>query len=338
MDLFKNGTTIGMKMFEQDFLCSLPWGIGGTSLTNQDVETGKNWFFYMDFAAQAYGIKLQFCMADVYHILQSTSIRSVTNARATNDNTRDYSGINSMGQNSLLFYATGIYASRDNVWTSDAHINQTGCGNHNFCSEFNAHVDNVVAVLSGGPYGIADGPEFVNRTIVHMACRSDGVLLRPRWPIASLDFTFTDEDAKGSLIWAAHDEFGGSFRWSYIVGVDLSKDVAITPERLLQGMLPSSPPGMMVAWEVNIGEPVQKIVAFSDSSPFMLPESKPLNLPYEVDSPPHTHYATAPVLPNGMAILGEVYKWATMSFGRVTALQADLHTFRSILRVLPPRL
>ena len=181
--------------------------------------------------------------------------------------------VNSTGQNSLLFYATGIYASRDHVWTSDAHINQTGRGNHDFCYEPNVQLDNVVAVLSGGPYGIADGLEFVNGTRVHTACRSDGVLIRPRWPLASMDFTFADEDAKGTLIWAARDDVSGSFRWSCIVGVDLSKDVAITPEKLLQGMLSSSPSGMMVAWEVTIGEPVQKIVAFSDSSPFMLPET-----------------------------------------------------------------
>jgi hypothetical protein len=45
-DLFHNGTTIGMKMFEQDFLCSQ--GIGGTGLTNTDVDTGKLWMEDMD--------------------------------------------------------------------------------------------------------------------------------------------------------------------------------------------------------------------------------------------------------------------------------------------------
>ena len=98
------------------------------SLTDRDVDTGKNWFYNMDLAAQAYGIKLQFCMADVYHLLQSTSIYSVTNARATGDNTRNWPSIHSMGQTSLLFYALGVYASRDNVWTSAAGVNQTGCG------------------------------------------------------------------------------------------------------------------------------------------------------------------------------------------------------------------
>jgi hypothetical protein len=317
MDLFNNGTSIGMRMFEQDFLCSLPWAIGSTSLTTQDVDTGRNWFSDMDSAAKFYGIQLQFCMADVYHVLQATSLESVTNARATGDNTRDVATIFSMGQNSLLFYATGIYASRDNVWTSDASMEQKGCGNKDFCYEPNAPLDNAVAVLSGGPYGIADGLSFVNATLVHRSCRSDGLLLRPRWPLASLDFTFTDSDAKGSLVWAAHDDHGGILRWSYVIGVGLEKEIAITPRRLLQGF-PPPPSGKMLAWEVVLGEPVtNSTIVFSDSSPLILPQSKPLDLPYATDSPPHTHYATAPVLPNGMALLGELAKWSTMSFGRV---------------------
>ena len=325
-DLFQNGTSIGMKFFEQDFLCSLPWAIGSTSLTTTALETGKNWFLHMDRAAKESEIKLQFCMADIYHILQATSLPTVTNARATEDNTRNVETIKSMGQNSLLFYATGIYASRDNVWTSDSHIEQIGCGNRDFCYEPNAHLDNAVAVLSNGPYGIADGLAYVNDSLVHKSCRSDGLLLRPRWPISSLDFTFTDPDAKNSLIWAAHDDHGGNYRWSYVIGVDIDREIAITPKRLMQGLsFPVS--RKMLAWEVVLGKHITCATIFSESSPFLLPKSKPLDLPYSTDSPPHTHYATAPVMPNGMVLLGEVSKWATMSFGRVVGIEIEQDFF-----------
>jgi len=339
MDLFKNGTSIGMIFFEQDFLCSLPWAIGSTSLTATDLDTGRRWLAHMDSAAAANGIKLQLCMADVYHILQATSLPSVTNARAGGDNTRRDDTITSVGQNSLLFYATGIYASRDNVWTTAPDTEQKGCGNSDFCYEPNAHLDNAVAVLIGGPYGIGDGLAYVDADVVHRSCRSDGFMLRPRWPLASLDFTFTEADARGSLVWAAHDDFGqeGSFlRWSYVIGVDLTDEIAITPKRLLQG-LPPPASGIMVAWEVTMGEVVNatKVVTFSDISPFMLPKSKPLNLPYYSDSPPHTHYATAPVMPNGMALLGEISKWATMSFGRVSSVTADEEAFTVNIRGAP---
>ncbi|KAL3922804.1 MAG: hypothetical protein SGILL_002007 [Bacillariaceae sp.] len=55
-DLFQNGTAIGMKMFEQDFLCSIGHQ---TSLTDSDVMSGKAWLTYMDAAARDAGIKMQ---------------------------------------------------------------------------------------------------------------------------------------------------------------------------------------------------------------------------------------------------------------------------------------
>ncbi|CAB9513155.1 expressed unknown protein [Seminavis robusta] len=314
LDLFQNGTKIGMKLFEQDFLCSQ--GIGRTNLTRTDVDSGRMWLSQMNDAALAYNVTLQLCMPDSYHLLQSTTLQSVTNARATYDNTRNAPSILAMGPNSLLFHALGLFASRDNIWTSGPTVNQTGCGNSDFCYEPNAHLDNAVTVLSNGPYGIGDSVDHVNKTIVMYACRKDGWMLRPRWPLASMDFTYTDADAKTAKVWAAHDDFGQSYRWSYIIGVKLLHAVAITPKRLIQGAFESFP-SQMVAWKVvPDGAPPTEVHLFSEDAPFFLPKSEPLNLPYDVTTPPHTHYAVAPVLSNNMVILGEVGKWASMSFGR----------------------
>ena len=49
----------GIRMFEQDFLCSINQQ---TELTNQDVHTGQAWFEAMDAAATTANISLQFCM------------------------------------------------------------------------------------------------------------------------------------------------------------------------------------------------------------------------------------------------------------------------------------
>ena len=90
-DLFRNGTKIGMKLFEQDFLCS--YGIGGTDLTSTDIYSGSDWFHAINDAALAMNVTVQLCMANTYHLMFSTKLRSVTNARATGDNTRNYAGI-----------------------------------------------------------------------------------------------------------------------------------------------------------------------------------------------------------------------------------------------------
>ena len=99
-DLFANGTSIGMKMFEQDFLCSTNTA---TLLTNSDLTSGDQWMANMDAAAKTASTSLQWCMINPLHALASTKIHQMTNARATRDNTRlDGNNILSLGQNSLL--------------------------------------------------------------------------------------------------------------------------------------------------------------------------------------------------------------------------------------------
>ena len=153
-DLFRNGTGIGMRMFEQDFLCYLNTD---TTVTNSDVGSGNKWFAAMDAAALANGVTMQFSMPNPRHVLASTSMQSLTNVRATSDNTRgSAASVRPMGPNGILFPALGVFASRDNVWTSPSTVNQTGCTDA-FCYEPGSHADNAIAVLSGGPYGEWDG-------------------------------------------------------------------------------------------------------------------------------------------------------------------------------------
>lgn len=56
LDLLSNGTKIGMKMFEQDFLCYLNTD---TTTTNSDINSGNQWFKNMDKAALQAGVGQQ---------------------------------------------------------------------------------------------------------------------------------------------------------------------------------------------------------------------------------------------------------------------------------------
>ena len=72
-----------------------------------------------------------------------------------------------MGQNSLLYNSLGFFASRDNVYSSNNTVNQTGCiDGGEACTQHNAALNNAVATLSNGPYGISDGVGFTDRTMV----------------------------------------------------------------------------------------------------------------------------------------------------------------------------
>lgn len=153
------------------------------------------------------------------------------------------------------------------------------------------------------------------------ASRSDGVMLRPSWPLSSLDVTFTRAQkirgqkrpysATAPLVWAAHDDFG-PWRWSYIVGINMASDFSLTPKDL-QGAVP----GDMVAWEVQIGATVQNVTWFTDTKPLAVPACPP-----QAHGPGSTIWAVAPVLPGGIVLLGDTSRWSPMSSRRVSSLTA----------------
>eukprot|EP00041_Stephanoeca_diplocostata_P000680 m.16150 g.16150 ORF g.16150 m.16150 type:complete len:887 (-) comp10906_c0_seq3:429-3089(-) len=322
-DLFKNGSKIGQRMFEQDFLCTYNTG---TSLTNSDVDSGAIWMAGMDAGAKANGQTLQWCMMNPCHALHSTLVHTMTNGRATSDNCRGSAhNIQSMGQTGLLYYSLGFFASRDNVWTTASDVNQTGC--NRYCSEPNAHADNAVAVLGGGPYGPSDAFSLTDRSMVMHACRTDGVLLRARWPLAALDAMFTRPSADGALVWAAHDDFysaSGVYRWSYVMGVNLMSPYTLAPADLYQGQ--AMPEGTeFVAWRVTLNtsnpdylqhSPLHRIT--QGGPPLELPACPPLP-----NGPSVAHFGVAPTFPNGITLLGDLSKWATMSSHRITDMMVQ---------------
>ena len=149
--IFKNASAARMTQFEQDFLCSYSWV---TDLTVRDVTTGAAWLRAMDDAAVAAGVSLQLCMMTPLHALASTQMRAATNGRGTSDNTHSVpADVLKMGHSGLLLRGLGMYVSRDNVYTS---LEEPGCGVAG-CTSADAVLQNVAAVLGGGPYGVSDG-------------------------------------------------------------------------------------------------------------------------------------------------------------------------------------
>ena len=73
-------------MFEQDFICQTQLA------TSANLTLGRDWFRALDAAVLAAGgVDLQLCMMQPAHALASTTMRSVTNARATQDHVSPFS-------------------------------------------------------------------------------------------------------------------------------------------------------------------------------------------------------------------------------------------------------
>ena len=93
---------------EQDFICQTQ------PATSTNLTLGRDWFRALDAAVLgAAGVDLQLCMMVPAHALASTTMRSVTNGRATQDHTdRSVAEGLPLGWSSLFLHALGLWPSR----------------------------------------------------------------------------------------------------------------------------------------------------------------------------------------------------------------------------------
>ena len=231
--LMAKGKPAGMVMFEQDFICQTQ---GSTSL---NLTLGRDWFRALDAAVLATdGVDLQLCMMQPAQALATTTMRSVTNARATQDHTdRSVAEGLPLGWSSLSLAALGLWPSRDNVWTNSSVDASAGHGEDKFLMREQMPVlQTAMAVLSGGPFGVADIAGTMNRSLAMRSCRSDGVLLRPSWPATAVDASFVHSfrTLKPLYLWVARSVIGSS-SYSYILSINLDAPLTLPVAELCGG-------------------------------------------------------------------------------------------------------
>lgn len=202
----------------------------------------------------------------------------------------------------------------------------------------------LLALLSGGPYGVADKVGSINRSLVMRTCRDDGLLLRASKPITMLDAawraSFAAAPATGlgatvpppsprpvvRNVWSTFSQVG-RWRWSLVLGLDL-------PEAFPLSLADLDLVGEHVAAEYWHGLPRAQLTLLS-------PHGAPLVVP-ACPSPPRrsrilgsSYTVLAPVLPNGWALLGEPGKLVTVSARRVAALSVAAGGLEARLRAAP---
>eukprot|EP01006_Ploeotia_vitrea_P018851 TRINITY_DN50659_c0_g1_i1.p1 TRINITY_DN50659_c0_g1~~TRINITY_DN50659_c0_g1_i1.p1 ORF type:complete len:806 (+),score=86.19 TRINITY_DN50659_c0_g1_i1:53-2470(+) len=308
VDLFANGTKAGMTMFEQDFMCYFQ---DFTGFMTTKVGQGAEWLHYLDMAAQKSKISLQLCMLNPNHVLYATKMMQMTNGRGTADNTRHkwpnppIAARWNMMYSDILFYATGVWPSRDNVFTAR---NEPGCGWYN-CTQLDPQLATTNAILCGGPYGPSDGIGYMDRDIVLRSCRTDGVLLRPDIPAtappSTFQASFDNMDLYNiSVTYSQH----GNHSWHYVMGIDLEAPYSLPTTDFLGTNVGTQ---AWVAYQPWVTPEVFVPVSFA--KPLVLPRCSP-DEPTEWSA--FTYWSVAPVLPSGWVLLGEPNKVVTTSHKR----------------------
>eukprot|EP01065_Artemidia_motanka_P022599 TRINITY_DN267_c0_g3_i1.p1 TRINITY_DN267_c0_g3~~TRINITY_DN267_c0_g3_i1.p1 ORF type:complete len:779 (+),score=186.73 TRINITY_DN267_c0_g3_i1:75-2339(+) len=304
--LFANGTKAGMVMFEQDFFS---YAMQTLPMLTADTTTGMQWLKAMNDAAVDARVSLQYCMMYPQHALASMHFSAVTNGRATRDNVNDPTRLFVLGLSSILLDAVGLWPSRDNVWTNTTEPPQK--------TRPSPIPNNVIAVLTGGPYGPSDRVGTADAELIMRSCRKDGQLLRPSVPIHAADVAFAEESAFAAAqalnVWQAQSITSG-YHWSYLVSLNLNTSQTVPVSNL-------APATRHVAWDfwaAARGQIAFNVTAVDEARPLVLPPCPQQGEDYGMN-----YYVTAPVLESNWVLLGEMSKIVTASEVRFSNIVAS---------------
>lgn len=319
-DIFKNGSVAQMKMFEQDFLCTYAWN---TNLTTRDTTTGMQWLRAMDQAAAEIGIGLQLCMVTPLHALAATELGAVTNIRGSNDNMHADAGfMYTLGQIGLLLRGLGMFVSRDNVFTSSF---EPGCGGSQNCTSPDFQIQNVAAMLAGGPFGPSDGVDFLNASMIARSCRPDGLLLRADRTFATSDAALLDPAAFAAVhhqfVWQTYSAPAASQDAVWVYVLALIVETAL-PAPL--GRLGATPGLAYLAWKpldtADAGGAAPATTLIPAGGALAVPVSPPAPPPGSDSYVGGDFFVLAPVLASGWALLGEQLKLVPASSRRFSSV------------------
>ena len=290
----------GVETFEHDWLVEVFHGI---RWLRARPGRARAWQEGVDRAARDRGITLQWCMATPADFAQTVTLSQVTSVRTSGD----HGYIATPGQLWAWFCTTnalarslGLMPFKD-VFRSDPEVaGDTGAP------------EALLSALSTGPVGLGDRVGRSDPDLALRTCRADGILIKPDVPVAA-----TDESMMGSA--AFRDELlvaecfsdHPAGRWAYVLGLHANpSDELVTGEIAFGRLGASAPTGDVVAWNWRAGTATRLV--------------RDAVLPASLPKEGWTYLVLAPLLPTGLAVVGDTSKLVPAGDARleVTATEA----------------
>ncbi|MBB3188091.1 hypothetical protein [Microbacter margulisiae] len=276
----------GVICYEQDWLNYIydksPEMISTLSVGNRFTDN-------MAHAAQNDGITLQYCMAMPRFFLQGVQYNNLTTIRTSNDRFEP--------KKWKWFIFTSQLAYEMGIWP--------------WCDVFKSQeTDNmIVSVLSAGPVGIGDAIGKEDKANIMLACRADGVLVKPDIPLLPLDSDYIQiaRGEKAPLLaytYTQHDKIRTGYVLAFADGIMTSRTIAFRPSELgFKGRIAVFDPSRHVV----------ELLSSDDLFHSMLP---PAN---------YTYYIVAPVTQSGIAFFGDAGKIASTGKKRIASILSMHH-------------
>jgi hypothetical protein len=303
-EIMDKAVDYGVVVYEQDWLYThmdiIPWMRSG-------LQNGEVWYDAMASAADQRGLTMQLCMASPEFFLQQLKHPNETHARVSHD----YKGGLPKAFFWMPFHKASLFAWAVGLWPFKDNFQSTAGQRpaYNIIPEANPWEEALVACLSGGPVGPSDRIGGSDRALIMRTCRKDGVLLKPDRPATPIDIMF---------LYNKNIFTGGKKPW--VVTTESEHEIGKTTYLAAFNL-----------WPLSMYEPYVTLEEAGVSGPHLLFEHKSGESKVVSEKvcfgwmPPEEgfYYVLCPVLENGMAVIGEIEKFATMSKKRFPSVRME---------------
>jgi hypothetical protein len=290
----------GAITYEQDWMVESFLGVRGLRAA---PGRARAWQEGLDRAAAERGMTLQWCMSTPADFLQTVTLSRVTSIRTSGD----YRYLFDNGLNWVWFLhgnalarALGLLPYKD-VFLSHG---ETGLGP----GERYAEVEALLAALSAGPVGIGDRRGHTDRALVMRTCREDGVLIKPDLPIAAIDRCFRENAfLETAPLVGETVSVHPAGRWVYVAALN-----ACRAKQPIRTSLPLSDLGAVA--------PTGPSIAYDWRTRRFARVEPDGALDLDLAWQDFSYTVLCPLLACGIALFGDVSKYATVGDRRVARI------------------
>lgn len=279
----------GVKVYEQDWM-NYMYRLNPEMIS--DIRIGNAFTDGMAHAAMRNGINLQYCMALPRYFMQGLKYNNLTTIRPSGDQF--------MPKRWKDFIFTSQLAYEMGIWSWSDVFKSGEIGNM------------IVAVLSAGAVGTGDRLGKEDEANIFMACRNDGVLVKPDVPLLPMDQIYVQ---------MARGENRPVLAYTYTrhTNVETGYVFAFADSNVIDNQFNFQPGNMGLRGKVIIYNPRQGSVKLMHADEIfldVLPEER------------FAYYIVAHVTGSGIAFLGDVGKITATGKKRIASIISsgkDLH-------------
>jgi hypothetical protein len=289
----------GTILLQHDYLSDYE----GNAVMMSSLDKMKTYFRNMAKALAERGIDMQYCMAQPRNIMESTENPVMVSLQATEDHHVPMAEPHPQPDNpdyydpffwkhvvftSAFYGALGIWPSRDNIQT---------------VADPNAFEDTLLANLLGGSIQLGHRIGECNFDLLrHTYREGDGLVLKADRPIVPIDRCYQS----GCTVGYTQSDVAGK-TWYYVLSL---------PSAGYTGHFTPSDLGARGRFAVYNWDTRTASLRDAESPIALVPEAK------------HEYFVVAPILRNGMTVLGDLSKFVTMADKRIDSVEEDERSLR----------